>query len=179
MLGRLYLVVTPRPGWSLEATLDRTERALAGGVEVVQLRAKDWEARPTLALGERMLALARRYGVPFFLNDRPDLAALLGADGVHLGQNDLTPEEATLGILIGRKDRWGQGCGTEAVRAALDYAFRVLGLRRVKLRTFAHNLRARRAFQKAGFREVGVVPGPRGREDVHMEVRREDLGPEA
>ena len=94
MLGRLYLVVTPRPGWSLEATLDRTERALAGGVEVVQLRAKDWEARPTLALGERMLALARRYGVPFFLNDRPDLAALLGADGVHLGQNDLTPEEA-------------------------------------------------------------------------------------
>lgn len=94
LLGRLYLVVTPRPGWSLEATLDRTERALAGGVEVVQLRAKDWEARPTLALGERMLALARRYGVPFFLNDRPDLAALLGADGVHLGQNDLTPEEA-------------------------------------------------------------------------------------
>ena len=89
MLGRLYLVVTPRPGWSLEATLDRTERALAGGVEVVQLRAKDWEARPTLALGERMLALARRYGVPFFLNDRPDLAALLGADGVHLGQDDL------------------------------------------------------------------------------------------
>ena len=62
---------------------------MAGGVEVVQLRAKDWEARPTLALGERMLALARRYGVPFFLNDRPDLAALLGADGVHLGQDDL------------------------------------------------------------------------------------------
>ena len=64
LLGRLYLVVTPRPGWSLEATLDRTERALAGGVEVVQLRAKDWEARPTLALGERMLALARATGCP-------------------------------------------------------------------------------------------------------------------
>lgn len=74
--------------------LDRTERALAGGVEVLQLRVKDWEARPILDLGERMLALARRYGVPFFLNDRPDLAALLGADGVHLGQGDLTPEEA-------------------------------------------------------------------------------------
>ncbi|RTH39315.1 thiamine phosphate synthase [Thermus scotoductus] len=94
MLGRLYLVVTPRPGWSMAEVLDRTERALAGGVEVVQLRAKDWEARPILDLGERMLALARRYGVPFFLNDRPDLAALLGADGVHLGQGDLTPAEA-------------------------------------------------------------------------------------
>ncbi|WP_243027012.1 thiamine phosphate synthase [Thermus albus] len=94
MLGRLYLVVTPRPGWSFGEILDRTERALAGGVEVVQLRAKDWEARPILELGERMLSLARRYGAPFFLNDRPDLAALLGADGVHLGQGDLTPQEA-------------------------------------------------------------------------------------
>ncbi|MGQ9735410.1 MAG: thiamine phosphate synthase [Thermaceae bacterium] len=93
-LGRLYLVVTPRPGWTGETLLDRTERALGGGVEVVQLRAKDWEARPTLRLGERMLELARRYGAPFFLNDRPDLAALLSADGVHLGQGDLTPEEA-------------------------------------------------------------------------------------
>jgi thiamine-phosphate pyrophosphorylase len=92
--GRLYLVVTPRPGWSFAETLDRTERALAGGVEVLQLRAKDWEARPILELGERMRALAERYGVPFFVNDRPDLAALLGADGVHLGQNDLTPPEA-------------------------------------------------------------------------------------
>ncbi|BDG16762.1 MULTISPECIES: thiamine phosphate synthase [Thermus] len=94
MFGRLYLVVTPRPGWTWEEVLSRTERALGGGVEVLQLRAKDWEARPILELGERMLALARRYGVPFFLNDRPDLAALLGADGVHLGQGDLTPLEA-------------------------------------------------------------------------------------
>ena len=94
MLQRLYLVVTPRPSCSREELLDRTERALGGGVELLQLRAKDWEARPTLELGERMLALARRHGVPFFLNDRPDLAALLGADGVHLGQEDLTPGEA-------------------------------------------------------------------------------------
>jgi thiamine-phosphate pyrophosphorylase len=102
--GRLYLVVTPRPGRSFAETLDRTERALAGGVEVLQLRAKDWEARPILELGERMRALAERYGVPFFLNDRPDLAALLQADGVHLGQNDLTPLEARrfFGGMVGR-----------------------------------------------------------------------------
>ena len=100
MLGRLYLVVTPRPGWSLEATLDRTERALAGGVEVVQLRAKDWEARPTLALGERMLALARRYGVPFFLNDRPDLAALLGAD-ITVNGNVTTSAPITVSGKVG------------------------------------------------------------------------------
>jgi len=107
---------------------------------------------------------------------------ILDEEGEYLGTvelYDITPEEATLGILIGRKDRWGQGYGTEAVRAALGYAFSTLGLKRVKLRTFAHNLRARRAFQKAGFREVGLGPGPKGREDVYMEVRREDFGPEA
>jgi thiamine-phosphate pyrophosphorylase len=111
--GRLYLVVTPRPGWSQEKTLERTERALAGGVEVLQLRAKDWEARAILELGERMRALARRYGVPFVLNDRPDLAALLEADGVHLGQGDLTPQEARRffsGLV---------GCSTHAPEQAL------------------------------------------------------------
>ncbi len=86
--------------------------------------------------------------------------------------------EATLGILL-RRDRWGQGYGTEAVRAALAYAFGPLGLKRVRLRTFAHNLRARRAFLKAGFREIRVGPGPKGKEDVYMEVCREDFGPEA
>ncbi|RTH16669.1 GNAT family N-acetyltransferase [Thermus scotoductus] len=103
---------------------------------------------------------------------------ILDERGEYLGTlklYDLTPEEATLGILIGRKDRWGQGYGTEAVRAALAYAFGSLGLKRVKLRTFAHNLRARRAFEKAGFRQVGLGPGPKGREDVYdvyMEVTR-------
>ncbi|MCS6868592.1 MAG: GNAT family N-acetyltransferase [Thermus sp.] len=108
--------------------------------------------------------------------------AILDEKGEYLGTlelYDLTPEEATLGILIGRKDRWGQGYGTEAVRAALGYAFGQLGLKRVRLRTFAHNLRARRAFQKAGFREVGFGPGPKGKEDVYMEVRREDFDLEA
>jgi RimJ/RimL family protein N-acetyltransferase len=116
---------------------------------------------------------------------RKDRLAFIALDekGEYLGTvelYDILPgEQATLGILIGRKDRWGQGYGTEAVRAALAYAFGPLGLKRVRLRTFAHNLRARRAFLKAGFREVGLGPGPKGKEDVYMEVRREDFGPEA
>ena len=116
---------------------------------------------------------------------RKDRLAFIVLDekGKYLGTvelYDILPgEQATLGILIGRKDRWGQGYGTEAVRAALAYAFGPLGLKRVRLRTFAHNLRARRAFKKAGFREVGLGPGPKGKEDVYMEVRREDFGPEA
>lgn len=93
-LGRLYLVATPRPAWGEAEFLRRVEAALEGGVDILQLRAKDLEARPLLELGEKLLALARRYRVPFFLNDRPDLAALLEAEGVHLGQDDLTPLQA-------------------------------------------------------------------------------------
>ncbi|GAA6733898.1 GNAT family N-acetyltransferase [Thermus oshimai] len=116
-------------------------------------------------------------------NRRKDRLAfvILDEEGAYVGTLELynlTPEEATLGILL-KRERWGQGYGTEAVRAALAYAFGPLGLKRVRLRTFAHNLRARRAFLKAGFREVGESPGPRGQRDVHMEVRREDFSPQA
>ncbi|WP_293173034.1 GNAT family N-acetyltransferase [Oceanithermus sp.] len=90
---------------------------------------------------------------------------------------DLKEREATLGIILGRKDRWGQGYGREAVRAVLGYAFGRMGLERVKLRTFAHNERARRAFRAAGFREVGEVELPGGKKDVLMEARPEDLEP--
>jgi len=73
---------------------------------------------------------------------------------------ELSRNEATLGILIGAKDRWGQGYGTDAVRAVLAYAFTKMGLHKVKLRTYRHNLRAQRAFEKAGFRFVSSPPAP-------------------
>ncbi len=81
---------------------------------------------------------------------------------------------ATLGILISDKTRWGKGYGSEAVRRALDYAFGELGLDRVELRTFRWNARARRAFEKAGFRLVGFAPAPGGEEDAVMAIARED-----
>jgi thiamine-phosphate pyrophosphorylase len=113
LLERLYLVATPRPSWGEAEFLRRVEAALEGGVDILQLRAKDSEARAILDLGEKMLELARRYRVPFFLNDRPDLAALLGAEGVHLGQVDLTPLEARR-FFQGRV-----GCSTHAPEQAL------------------------------------------------------------
>lgn len=82
--------------------------------------------------------------------------------------------DATLGILLTDKARWGQGYGTAAVRAVLREAFLNHGLERVKLRTFVWNARARRAFEKAGFRQVGVEPTAGGDEDAIMVVERED-----
>jgi thiamine-phosphate pyrophosphorylase len=57
-------------------------------VDVVQLRDKDLEARPLLARAQVAAAVCRDLGVPFVLNDRPDLALEVGADGVHVGQDD-------------------------------------------------------------------------------------------
>lgn len=88
-LGSLYLVATPRSAMPEPEFLARVEAALAGGVDVLQLRCKDMEALPYVRLAERVGALARAAGVPFLVNDRPDVALAAGADGVHLGQRDL------------------------------------------------------------------------------------------
>lgn len=93
-LGRLYLVATPRSGQSEGDLLARIAAALDGGVDTLQLRCKPEdsryaEARPYIALAEQVRELAHSRGVPFFVNDRLDVAFAAGADGVHLGQNDL------------------------------------------------------------------------------------------
>jgi thiamine-phosphate pyrophosphorylase len=59
----------------------------------MQLRAKSWCARQTLGVARTMAQHARDCDVPFFLNDRADLALLCGAYGVHVGQQDLTVEQ--------------------------------------------------------------------------------------
>ncbi len=80
---RLYLCTPDRP--DLAAFLDE---CIAGGVDVVQLRDKELEARPLLARATVAAAVCHDHGVPFVLNDRPDLALEVGADGVHVGQGD-------------------------------------------------------------------------------------------
>jgi thiamine-phosphate pyrophosphorylase len=67
---------------------DAVERALAGGVDVVQLRAKNASDDEVVELGRAFRALTRSAGALFVLNDRPDLAAACDADGVHVGQGD-------------------------------------------------------------------------------------------
>jgi thiamine-phosphate pyrophosphorylase len=61
---------------------------IAGGVDIVQLREKHLEAKPLLERARLAGAVCAEHGVPFILNDRPDLALEVGGDGVHLGQDD-------------------------------------------------------------------------------------------
>lgn len=74
--------------------LERVERALQGGVTCVQLRRKDAPSRQLLEEAYQLKRLCRQYQVPLIINDRADIAALCGADGLHLGQSDLPIAEA-------------------------------------------------------------------------------------
>jgi thiamine-phosphate pyrophosphorylase len=80
---RLYLCTPDRVDLA-----DFLTACIAGGVDVVQLREKHLEARPLLARACIAGDVCRAHGVPFVLNDRPDLALEAGADGVHVGQDD-------------------------------------------------------------------------------------------
>jgi RimJ/RimL family protein N-acetyltransferase len=62
---------------------------------------------------------------------------------------------ATFGIGIGHKAYWSKGYGTEAAKLVLDYGFRFLNLYNIGLDTTSYNARAIRAYQKAGFKEIG------------------------
>ncbi|ELZ42424.1 thiamine-phosphate pyrophosphorylase [Halorubrum saccharovorum DSM 1137] len=85
---RAYLVTQESRSAGRE-TAAIVESALDGGVDVVQLREKGRPARERYELGRRLRELTADAGVPLIVNDRVDLAAAVGADGVHLGQSDL------------------------------------------------------------------------------------------
>jgi thiamine-phosphate pyrophosphorylase len=85
--AHLYLVCDSRPDAFLAA-------ALGAGVDVVQLRMKDAGDASIVAAGRRFARLAADHGALFILNDRPDLVAATGADGVHVGQDDVAVREA-------------------------------------------------------------------------------------
>jgi thiamine-phosphate pyrophosphorylase len=87
LAGRsLYLCVPNR------ADLEHfVSECVAGGVDIVQLREKNLLDRDLLAVARRLRRLLSDLGVPFVMNDRPDLALEVGADGVHVGQDDAPP----------------------------------------------------------------------------------------
>ena len=65
---------------------------LEGGVDVVQLREKELPASQQVQMASVMRPICAHFGVPFVMNDRPDLALEVGADGVHVGQDDISVE---------------------------------------------------------------------------------------
>ncbi len=89
--SHLYLVIGPTEGRDLFKTVDA---AIAGGVDIVQLRAKDAPDDWLIEAGAYLARRCHEQAVLFIINDRPDLVEAIGADGVHVGQDDLSVEEA-------------------------------------------------------------------------------------
>jgi thiamine-phosphate pyrophosphorylase len=90
--SRLYLVCE---GGDDPETLERLlEAALAGGVDLIQLRDKDADDDRLHAAAPAFRAAADRHDALFLINDRPDLVTSCGADGVHVGQDDTPVAEA-------------------------------------------------------------------------------------
>jgi thiamine-phosphate pyrophosphorylase len=124
---RLYLCTPDRP--DLEAFL---VDCISGGVDVVQLRDKHLDDATTVARARLAQRVCADHGVPFVLNDRPDLALESGADGVHVGQDDIDPlaarallgPDALLGLSTHQSDELavaiGHGMGV-ASPAPVDY----------------------------------------------------------
>jgi thiamine-phosphate diphosphorylase len=89
----LYLIADPSQVGD-RPFLQVVGAALSGGATAVQLRCKTATARDILEIGAEMRPLAARHSAALLINDRPDLALALDADGVHVGPEDLPPEEA-------------------------------------------------------------------------------------
>lgn len=86
---KLYLVTNSDQFESEDEFLDAIASSLEGGVDILQLREKSMPANRVLSLGKKIKQLCLQYDATFIVNDRVDIALLLEADGVHLGQDDL------------------------------------------------------------------------------------------
>ena len=113
---RLYVIISS----SLPSdVLSLAHRCAAGGADCIQLRAKDADDDKLFALAFEFVQICKAAGVLSIINDRADIAVAAGADGVHLGQNDLPVEQARrlqLGpLIIGKSTH-----SPEQLRAACD-----------------------------------------------------------
>lgn len=120
----LLYAVTDRAWVGKQTLYQQVEAALKGGVTCVQLREKELDEAAFLQEAQDICALCRQYGVPFIVNDNVDIAAACGADGVHVGQEDMGAEEARrrvgenmiLGVSVHTVEE-----ARQAVRDGADY----------------------------------------------------------
>jgi thiamine-phosphate pyrophosphorylase len=117
-LAALHVLADDDPRWKWDP-VEQARAACEGGASLVQLRAKRSGDRETLAWAREIRRITRACGALFFVNDRFDLACLAEADGVHLGQTDVSParlpERVRSRLRVGRsthdEDQARAACG--------------------------------------------------------------------
>lgn len=124
MLKGLYVITDKKliPG---DRFINTVEKSLIGGAKIVQLREKDTPDEEIVRLGKELLKVTKKYRVPLIINDSPALAKEIGADGVHLGEDDPLVSEARK--LLGNRAIIGVSCygkierGIRAEKDGADY----------------------------------------------------------
>lgn len=121
---RLYLITPPK--LETRAFAETLERALdAGDVASLQLRLKEVSEDEIARAAETLMPIARKHDIAFILNDRPDLAAKFGCDGVHVGQRDASYAEARAAMgadgIVGVTCHGSRDLAFEAGEAGADY----------------------------------------------------------
>ena len=95
-----------------------------------------------------------------------------------------TNRRASLGIIIGEKQYWGQGYGAEAITLLLDYGFNIMNLNSVELGVYSFNRQAIRCYEKVGFKRIGISRQVRivagiAYDAVFMDILASELGESA
>lgn len=86
----LYLVTDSTPAILCDKDIcDVVERAIRGGVTIVQYRDKTSDTGVLISTARKIHEVMQRHGVPLLINDRVDVALAVGCEGVHLGQDDM------------------------------------------------------------------------------------------
>jgi len=113
----LYLVTDPQL-CAARGLVESVAQAVAGGVTLVQLRDPHAKGRALVEQARALRAVLRPHGIPLIINDRVDVAVAADADGVHLGQDDMTPADAR--AVLGADRILGLSVGSVAELAASD-----------------------------------------------------------
>lgn len=123
-LKGLY-VITDKRLIDRQDFVNTVEKSLKGGAKILQLREKNTNYDEVVAVGRELLSVTARYNVPLIINDFPEIAKEIGADGVHLGETDKSVSEARK--LLGEQAIIGVSCygiierGMEALKSGADY----------------------------------------------------------
>lgn len=179
--------------------LSKIDKALRGGVDIIQLRSKNVSDQYVLELGKKIRRLTLRLKKLFIVNDRVDLMLALGADGVHLGQDDL-PIQVARGFIRDRRkliglSTHGLAQALKAAKEGADYIgfgpifatptkpdYRPIGLRDIKIVSSRLKIpvvciggidqRNVKQVVNAGAKRVAVVRGIFGAENPELAARQ-------
>jgi thiamine-phosphate pyrophosphorylase len=179
--ARLYAILDL--GYVPEESAEKvTASLLAGGADMLQLRAKNHDLATIERVARRLLPVCRAAGVPFILNDHPGLAATLDADGVHIGQDDGSLAEARLAVESARGIQSAMGRGIHS--GLHSFLHSSSSPRPFLFGRSTHSLDQARAALAEGFDYIGFgplfpTPTKAGRPAIGLEeiaVMEQDVG---